>query len=158
MNVRAALLVPIALVVASCADLKKSIYRYEEPVWTATSELTDGRVFVTDTHIALDVAWAEPQTIPSGTFPRERVEPLIHWLERAGAPSGMRLGEVKDVGVEGALRGPGGILLSPDHIAYLRGKFAFHDVVLYARQNDEDVVITIDGDFAGVMAPMEKTR
>jgi hypothetical protein len=157
-DVRTALVLVAALAAASCSELQESIYGYEEPAWTATSELADGRVFVTDTHIALDVVWAQPETMPSGTFPRERIEPMIHWLERAGSPNAMSLGEVQDLGVDGALRGPGGMLVSPEYIAYLRGKFMFHDVVLYARQNNEDIVVAIDGDFAGVLAPMEKTR
>lgn len=46
--------------------------------------------------------------------------------------------QMKDVGVDGALRGPGGMLVILEYVAYVRGKFMPHDVVLYARLNNEE--------------------
>lgn len=148
-------LLALPLVWCSCSKVRQVVLSYEEPRWTATSELSDGRIFVTDEHIAIDVAWAEPDSMPGSTFPASRIEPTIRRKERAASTTSMGLGNVLKGGVQenGTFRGPGGIPLAEVYVGYLRGKFMFHNVVLHSNLRGEDLVIEIDGEYAGVLAP-----
>lgn len=142
------------LVVSGCQGVSQTIMGYEEPVWTAVVHMSDGRLFVTDEYIALDVVWAKPETLPSGTFPAEGIEWAIERQVRSSNSAGFGVGTVKDVGVDGTYRGQGGILLEPKYIDYLKWHFMLNDVRLHTLGLKDDVVISIDGEFVGAIAPM----
>lgn len=155
-------LVPIlampALILTSCSSLRAILYSYDEPEWTASVRLSDGSVLVADGEMALNSVLAEPGRIPEATIPAEPIEKMFRAMAVTAPGESFYLNKLEDIGVEGALRGPRGVLVSERHIAYLRGKFSFRDVQLFNRQLDEDVVIVIDGAPVGILHPMKEPR
>ena len=151
-----ACLAGVTLVTSGCDRIGQAVFGYEVPVWTSVVHLADGRVFVTDEYIALDVEWAKPEELPTKTFPAEGIESIIRHQELSGSFDEFSIKTVTDVGVEGTYRGKGGVLLNKKHVDYLRWHFMAHDVQLHASSTIDDVVISIDGVFAGALAPIGK--
>jgi hypothetical protein len=139
----------------SCSTARAILYSYDEPEWTSSVKLADGAVLVADDQMVLNALLAEPGRIPEATIPAEPIETMFRAMAVAAPGQSFYLNKLEEVGVEGALRGPGGVLLSETHIAYLRGKFGFRDVQLFNRQLDEDSVIVIDGAPVGILRPLK---
>ncbi len=55
-----------ALLGAGCQELMMG---YAEPEWTSVVNHPDGRCFVTDGRVAMDVTFAEPKELPTATAP-----------------------------------------------------------------------------------------
>jgi hypothetical protein len=108
--------------------------------------------------MALNTVLAEPGRVPEATIPAEPIEKMFRAMAVSAPGDSFYLNKLEEVGVEGSLRGPGAVLVSERHVAYLRGKFSFRDVQLFNRRLGEDSVIVIDGAPVGILHPLKQPQ
>ena len=119
------------------------------PTWQRSLRLSDGRVFVTDGGMAIDVGIARPATLPPEVAGGgSAVERLLS----ARTSDEFRLPQLTLVRDGRSYRTPSGVALNQTYVAFLRRSAA--QVRLRTSGPREPVVIVLDGRPAGVFMPV----
>jgi hypothetical protein len=127
------------------------------PVWTHTLKLPppDGRTFVTDGRLVLDVQVGKPAMRPSASLPPDTAKALASYLA-ASYPTEFGLDDLHEGKTPATFVGPGGMVLSTHYVLFLRRNAA--RIRLHAKGPDDPVIITLDNRPVGLLMPMVLTR
>lgn len=138
---------------ASCEQLMG----YKTPEWTSVAKSRDGRQFVTDGKIAMDVELAQPKALPTTESPAWFGEALD-----ANARAERRvLFSIADIkpsqGNPEIVVAPGGMQLEESHVTYLQLKYASsYQVGLWQQRSMQPVVVVINGQAVGAFKPISQ--
>lgn len=147
-------LVALATLVG-CGNLHEMIMGYTTPEWKSVAQLRDGRQFVTDGAIALNVKVAEADPLPDAESKAWFSEALyLHSV--AERQELFSLGDIKaSEGNPSIVVGPGELQLEEVHVSYLRHKIASsHRVAFWQHSRMQPVVIVLDGNGEGALKPL----
>ena len=120
---------------------------YTTPEWTSVAKSPDGRQFVTDGSIAIDVAYAQVEELPEA-------ESSASWfsetLYRNSIAQRRELFSVMDIkaseGNPEIVIAPGGLQLEEKYVSYIQSKFARnHRVAFWQQRRMLPLVIVSDG-------------
>lgn len=141
------------LVFAGCDQLMG----YKTPEWTSVAKSRDGRQFVTDGKIAMDVEFAEPKELPT----TESSPWFAEALDRNAAAERRVLFTLADIrpsdGNPEIVVAPGGMQLEESHVTYLQIKYASsYQVGLWQQRSMEPVVVVINGQAVGAFRPISQ--
>ena len=141
-------LLPLAALVLldGCGNLNEMIMGYTTPDWRAVAKSRDGRQFVTDGAIALNVKVAEFEALPEGESKAWFSEALyLHSVAERQELFG--LGDIKaSEGNPSIVVGPGELQLEEVHVSYLRNAIASkHRVAFWQHSRMQPVIIVFDG-------------
>jgi hypothetical protein len=121
------------------------------PQWRRVLKLTDGRSFITDGGMTLDVALAKPATLPTDVV-SGAVAKVVEGYLSAQLPNEIGL---NDLGRRGSsYGGPGGILLNEGYIDYLRNVLPARRVRLRMKTDTDPVIVVLDGKPIGLLMPV----
>ena len=135
------------LFVASGCEL---LMGYTTPEWTSVAKSRDGREFVTDGRIAIDVAYARVEELPE-------VESSASWFSDALYRNSLAERRVlfsgRDIkpseGNPEILIGPAGLQLEESYVSYIQHKFSTsHNIAYWQQSPTQPVVIVFDGSIA----------
>jgi hypothetical protein len=123
-----------------------------EITWRFVSTFADGRRFVTDNCLLIDVDYLVIDKLPARELPAEKVERLF----AHNTTHRFVLTDLKDTGPLGHYRTPTGILLNRRYISYLRG-LPMKKVLQFRASGLSDPVLILDGDYTiGALMTMEE--
>lgn len=118
---------------------------YSEPEWNAVARHSDGREFVTDGKIAIDVSFAELEELPTGQGSTAWFEGA---LQEQGFAERRELFSITDIRESeddpDVSTGPGGLVLDSYQIEYIRGKFFGRKVSFWQLRRMDPLVIVVD--------------
>jgi hypothetical protein len=142
-------------VMGGCGDLNELVMGYTTPEWTSVAKLRDGRQFVTDGSIALEVAVAEVEEPPQETSRAWFSEAL----SQHSVAERQELFSLKDIkaseGNPSIVVGPGNLQLEETYVTYLSNKLSSsHRVSFWQHSRMQPIVIVVDGVGAGAMKPL----
>jgi hypothetical protein len=121
------------------------------PLWRRVVKLTDGRSFITDGGMTLDVALAKPATLPTDVV-SGGVAKVVEGYLSAQLPNEIGL---NDLGRRGSsYGGPGGVLLNVGYIDYLRNVLPARRVRLRTKTDTDPVIVVLDGRAVGLVMPV----
>jgi hypothetical protein len=122
------------------------------PSWTHTVKLPapDGRVFVTDGRLTVDLKVAKPAIRPSAVLAPDATRAIANYLV-APFPTELGLDELKASENGNAFFGPAGVALSSYYVAFLRREAP--RVRLRVRGQYDPVLIVLDGRPVGLLMP-----
>ena len=121
------------------------------PYWTKQIRLTDGRIFVTDGSIVLDIAFAKPSTLPTDALPAEWLQAFLS----SAQPEEMGLQGLTPE-VKGTLKvysSSRGLVLNSRYVDYLRGVLGDH-LRFRCKGRLDPVQIVFERTTVGVVMPM----
>ncbi len=133
-------------VAASC----ELIMGYTTPEWTSVAKSRDGREFVTDGRIAIDVAYARVKELPEA-------ESSASWfsdaLYRNSLAERRVLFAARDIkpsyGNSVIVLAPAGLELEESYVSYIQNKFSTsHNIGYWQQSPTQPVVIVFDGSIA----------
>jgi hypothetical protein len=122
-------------------------------VWTRIVHLRDGRTFVSDGAIALDVEVAKPNVSPSHVLAEASAKVIEDYLT-AELPDDFALSQLIRRG--DVYAAPSGVTLNPIYIDYLRR--ALPESRLRMKGSSEPVVIELNGKAVGLLMPMRSAN
>jgi len=122
-----------------------------DPVWQGVVRLSDGRSFITDGGLALDVAIAKPATLPAREIPGKVLETYLN-AERKDE-YGLR--DLTAAATGKTFTTPTGIPLNATYINYLR-RVLPSSVRFRVGGELEPIGIVADGKVVGVLMPVRK--
>jgi hypothetical protein len=125
----------------------------EAPVWTRALRMPDGRTFVTDGGLSIDVKYAKPDTLPSVVLPPESAKILAGHFT-APYDNESRLGELQPGPFKNTFSTPGGIALNGNYVTFLRRVAPAATTRLRTRGPRDPVIVAIDGEIAGILMPV----
>ena len=144
----------VALVsLAGCHEL---IMGYTTPEWTSVAKHRDGRQFLTDGSIAIEVKIAEEDELPESTSSASWFSDALYQHSIAERQTLFALTDIKaSKGNPEILIGPGQLQLEESHVSYLRKKIAAsHRVTFWQHSRMQPLVIVVDGQGAGAIKPL----
>ena len=115
----------------------------------------DGRTFVTDGRLVLDVQVGKPAVRPSASLSPDTAKALASYLA-ASYPSEFGLDDLHEGKTAQTFVGPGGMVLSTHYVLFLRRNLA--RIRLHAKGPDDPVIITLDNRPVGLLMPMVLAR
>ncbi len=123
------------------------------PQWTRVLKMPDGRTFVTDGGISVDVKIAKPATLPSVVLPPESGKIIA---DRMGTPHDkeISLGELRTGGFKNSFATPDGIALNGNYVAFLRQTTPAAKMRLRTKGKRDPVVVMVDGQAVAIMMPL----
>jgi hypothetical protein len=121
------------------------------PTWSKRLQLPDGRTFVSDGAIALDVAVAKPPTLPSVQLPAATGANIGKMLDAPFAAE-FRSGQLVTRGKHYAT--PDGVVLNRLYVDYLRRMVAAGRLSFRVNGPTAAVVAALDGRPVAVVMPM----
>lgn len=123
------------------------------PQWTRVLELPDGRTFVTDGGISIDVKIAKPSTLPSVVLPPESGKIIA---DRMAAPYDHEIGlrDLRPGGFKHSFATPDGIELNGNYVTFLRQATSSAKMRLRTKGKRDAVVVVIDGQPVAIMMPL----
>jgi len=123
-----------------------------EPAWSRTIRLADGRVFVTDGGLALDVTVAKPKTMPPDIQGGQSAKALTGHLALVN-PTEVALSALKPGTQTNTLVAPGGITLNGNYVSFLRRSAP--GARLRMKGPTDPIVVTLAGKTVGVFMPVK---
>jgi hypothetical protein len=123
------------------------------PTWSRVLSLPDGRTFVTDGGLSVDVKLAKPATLPSVVLPPESAKILAGHLT-GPYDKEIGLGELQPGSFKNSFTTPDGIGLNGNYINFLRQILPAARTRLRTRGKMEAVVIVTDGQAVAIMMPL----
>ncbi|HEX5214083.1 MAG TPA: hypothetical protein VFV98_01400 [Vicinamibacterales bacterium] len=125
------------------------------PVWAGSVQMPDGRTFVTDGGLAVDVAVTKPEPMPSASLPAETGKVFESHL-KASHTDEIDLADLKPGEHKNTFVGPRGIGVSGNYVNYLRK--AIPKSRLRFRSDKDPIVIVLDGRAVGLLMPLAMAR
>jgi hypothetical protein len=125
-----------------------------DPNWQRVVALSDGRTFITDGGLAIDMAVVKPKPPAEGLA---QVPGKV--LESHLAGSFTNECGLSDLAVKEAGRtyvAPSGVLLNATYVDYLRRTLSASSVRLRMKGNAEPIVIVANGSAVGVLMPVKQ--
>jgi hypothetical protein len=122
------------------------------PVWTHTVKLPppDGRVFVTDGRLTVDIKVGKPAIRPSTVMAADTTRAIANYL-LAPYPTEFGLADLKASESGNTFSGPAGVVLSTYYVAFLRREAP--RVRLRVRGQYDPLLIVLDGRPVGLLMP-----
>jgi hypothetical protein len=123
------------------------------PQWTRVLKMPDGRTFVTDGGISIDVKIAKPATLPSVVLPPESGKIIA---DRMAAPHDheIGLGDLRPGSFKNSFATPDGIELNGNYVTFLRQTTPSAKMRLRTKGKRDAVVVVIDGQAVAIMMPL----
>jgi hypothetical protein len=122
------------------------------PQWTRALKMPDGRTFVTDGGISIDVKIAKPATLPY-VLPPESGKIIA---DRMAAPHDheIALADLRRGGFKNSFATPDGIELNGNYVAFLQQTTASAKMRLRTKGKRDAVVVVVDGQAVAIMMPL----
>ena len=147
------------LAVAGCDRVNELVMGYTTPEWRSVATLRDGRKFVTDGTIALDVKIAEiaDEDLP----PEESAAWFSDALYQHSIAERQELFSLKDIkdleSSEVFVMGPGNLKLEQTYVTYLSNRYgSSHRIAFWQHSSMQPIVIVVNGEGAGAMKPFSQ--
>ena len=123
------------------------------PQWTRVLNMPDGRTFVTDGGISIDVKIAKPATLPSVVLPPESGKLIA---DRMATPYDreISLGDLRPGVFKHSFATPDGIELNGNYVTFLRQTTPAAKTRLRTKGKRDAVVVMIDGQAVAIMMPL----
>ena len=123
------------------------------PQWTRVLKMPDGRTFVTDGGMSIDVRIAKPATLPSVVLPPESGKIIA---DRMATPHDheIGLGDLRTGSFKNSFATPDGIELNGNYVGFLRQTTPSAKMRLRTKGKRDAVVVTIDGEAVAIMMPL----
>jgi hypothetical protein len=123
-----------------------------DPAWQGVVRLADGRTFVTDGGLAIDVAFAKPSQLPTRELPPKVLDQYLNASHKD---------EYAFSDLSAALSGrtytaPNGIPLNATYINFLRRTLPARSVRFRMNGGMQPVVIVASGTAVGVLMPVKQ--
>ena len=131
----------LSLLIAGCQDL---LMGNTEPEWNAVANHPDGRQFVTDGKIAIDVSVAELEELPTGRGSIDWFEPSMRANGFAERRVLFGLLDLRAHDNPDLIAGPATLVLEKYQVDYLRGKFSGSQVGFWQLRQNDPLVILVD--------------
>ena len=129
----------------------------DTPAWNRVLQISDGRTFVTNGHLALDIEFAKPATLPDTVIPPSKSIEANFTAPREHECS---LGDLKPDRGQGRYVAPSGLWLNADYVDYLR-RVLPSSTRLKMQRDLDPIVIVLSGKPIGVLmamrSPQDKT-
>ena len=125
------------------------------PVWSGSVQMPDGRMFVTDGGLALDVAVAKPEPPPATSLPIETGKVFEGHL-KASHTDEIDLADLKIGEHQNTFVGPRGIGVNGNYVNYLRRTIPKSR--LRFRSDRDPVVIVVENRAVGLLMPLAMAR
>jgi hypothetical protein len=125
------------------------------PTWTRLVQLADGRTFVTDGSLAIDVALAKPAVLPTVVLSGASASLLEGYLT-APFIHECGLAELKAGGKPGTYVAPSGVVLNAKYVEYLRHTLPTARLRLRLKGDRDPVVLLSHATAIGVLMPMAR--
>jgi hypothetical protein len=122
-----------------------------DPVWQGVLRFADGRTFVTDGGLAIDVTFAKPATLPSRELPTRLLEQYFN----ASHKDEYGFGDLTAALSGRTYSAPNGIALNATYVSYLR-RILSGSARFRTTGDLQPVVIVADGKAVGVLMPVKK--
>jgi hypothetical protein len=123
-----------------------------EPAWSRTIRLADGRVFVTDGGLALDVVVARPKAMPRDIQGDQAAKALAGHLAIVN-PTDVGLADLKPGTKQNEFVAPNGATLNGNYVRFLRR--AAPSARLRLKGPLDPTVVVLDGKVIGVFMPIK---
>jgi hypothetical protein len=123
-----------------------------EPAWSRTVHLADGRVFVTDGGLALDVVVAKPKAMPPDIRGAQAAKALAGHLALVN-PTDVGLSDLRPGAKQNEFVAPNGTTLNGNYVRFLRR--AAPGARLRLKGLLDPVVVVLDGKVIGVFMPIK---
>jgi hypothetical protein len=123
-----------------------------DPTWQGIVRLSDGRTFVTDGGLALDVAFAQPAHLPD----RELAAKVLEDYLKASHKDEYGLGDLNAAASGRTYTSPSGIALNATYINYLRRKLPANSVRFRMTGELQPIVILANDRAVGVLMPVKQ--
>ena len=123
-----------------------------DPAWQGIIRHTDGRTFVTDGGLVVDVALAKPSTLPSREFPSKLLDTyfgLSHTTECG-------FDDLKAAASGKTYTTPSGLALNATYVKFLRRVLPAGSVRLRMSEELKPVIIIADGRAVGAFMPVKQ--
>jgi hypothetical protein len=131
----------------------------DTPAWNRVLQLSDGRTFVTNGHLALDAEFAKPTKLPDVVIPPSSSK-IIEANFTAPREHECSLGDLKPDRGQGRYVTPSGLWLNMDYVDYLRRVLPSSTRLKMQRDLDPIVIVLRDKPIGVLMAmrgPVDKT-
>ena len=126
------------------------------PQWSRVLPMPDGRTFVTDGGLSVDVKYAKPATMPSTVLP-EHSGKIIADRMMAPHDKEIGLGELTVGTFKNSFATPDGVSLNGNYVSFLRERLP-SKTRLRTRGKSDPVTIVIDGQAVGIMMPLAPAK
>ena len=123
------------------------------PTWSRLLNMPDGRTFVSDGGLAIDVAIAKPATLPSTVVPQQGVATVAGLLQ-ASYDREVGLTELLPGPKPNTFAAPKGPVLNGNYITFLQSHLPAAAVRLRIKGATDPVVIVHDGRVVGILMPV----
>ena len=123
------------------------------PTWSRVLNMPDGRTFVSDGGISVDVTLAKPITLPSVVIPPESSK-ILASLMTAPYDKEIGLAELQPGGFKNSFTTSDGIFLNGNYVTFLRQVVPLGRTRLRTKGTRDPVVVAIDGQPVGIMMPL----
>lgn len=127
------------------------------PAWKRIVKLSDGRTFITDGGMTLDVALARPDAIPHEVLGAATAKVVEGYLA-APLPHEIDLRQLRAAPASPHYVAPNGVQLNAGYVDYLRRALPPARVRLRMKGDLEPVVILLDGTAVGLVMPMRQVQ
>lgn len=122
----------------------------DTPAWNRVLQISDGRTFVTNGHLALDTEFAKPAKLPDTVIPASK---SIEANFTAPREHECTLADLKPDRSNGRYVAPSGLWLNADYIDYLR-RVLPSSTRLKMQRDLDPIVIVLSGKPIGVLMAM----
>ena len=127
------------------------------PAWSRVLNMPDGRTFVTDGGLSVDIRFAKPATLPSVVLAPESAKILAG---RMAEPYDKEIGfgELRPGSFQNSFATPDGISLNGNYVNFLRQVVPVARTRLRTRGKTDAVVMVVDGQAVAIMMPLQPPR
>ena len=122
----------------------------DTPAWNRVLQISDGRTFVTNGHLALDTEFAKPATLPEIVIPPSKA---VEGNFTAPREHECTLGDLKPDRSQGRYTSPSGLWINADYVDYLR-RVLPSSTRLKMQRDLDPIVIVLSGKPIGVLMAM----
>jgi hypothetical protein len=119
-------------------------------VWQGIVRFADGRVFVTDGGLAIEVALAKPAKLPERELPPKALEGYL----TASHKDEFRMGDLEAAASGRTYTSPSGVAMNATYINFLRRIVPAASLRLRMTAPRQPVVIAASGKAVGVLMPV----
>ena len=123
-----------------------------DPAWQGVVHLTDGRTFVTDGGLAIDVAFAKPAQLPSRELPPKVLDQYL----TAAHKNEYGFSDLSAAASGRTYTAPNGISLNASYVNFLRRTLPTRSVRFRMNGDMQPVVIVASGTAVGVLMPVKQ--
>jgi len=122
-----------------------------DPVWQGTLRMSDGRTFITDGGLAVDVALARPAALPAREFPAK----LLEDYAKASHKNEYGFTDLTLAATAKTYTSPSGIALNATYIDYLR-RIAPRGSRFRMTEGMQPIVVVAEGSPIAVLMPVNQ--